>query len=296
MLLGLGFNVKNPGKGNFDMAFFCNLRHRFMFLFSESDNGFQKDFFLKRRNLAMKKVITILMVLCVSVALFASVGLTVKAGGTFGFTNMNTASKENEERFDKSINYKSNGFGFSSGVQYDLSDNLMVYADFTMLFPSDATLKEENEKPEKISERVKDLEKSYHGKGSYKINSMSISAGAAYKFDLGLPIRLAVGAGVTLNRAHNYIKIAEVAFPEGGTIEYTESFINIGLNALIDAKYMVTDNIGVGLTVMPQLNLYNISKHTMSINGEVQTPETEEANGFKIGFAVPVTVGVSYSF
>lgn len=245
----------------------------------------------------MKKVITILMVLCVSVALFASVGLTVKAGGTFGFTDMNTASKENVEQFDKIINVKSNGFGFSSGVQYDLSDNLMIYADFTMLFPSDATLKKENGTEKKLSELVKDLEMSYYpGKGSYKINYMSISAGAAYKFDLGLPIRLAVGAGVTVNRAHSYIKITEAAFPEGATIEYNESFINIGLNALIDAKYMVTDNIGVGLTVVPQLNLYNISKSTRSVNGEVRPEGTGEANGFKIGFAVPVTVGASYSF
>lgn len=245
----------------------------------------------------MKKVITILMVLCVSVALFASVGLTVKAGGTFGFINMNTASKENDEQFDESINVKSNGFGFSSGVQYDLSDNLMIYADFTMLFPSDATLKWENGTEKELSELVKDLEMSYYpGKGSYKINYMSISAGAAYKFDLGLPIRLAVGAGVTVNRTHNYIKITEAAFPEGATIEYNESLINIGLNALIDAKYMVTDNIGVGLTVVPQLNLYNISKSTRSVNGEVRPEGTGEANGFKIGFAVPVTVGASYSF
>lgn len=245
----------------------------------------------------MKKVITILMVLCVSVALFASVGLTVKAGGTFGFTDMNTASKENDDQFDESINVKSNGFGFSSGVQYDLSDNLMIYADFTMLFPSDATLKWENGTEKKLSEYVKELELSYYpGKGSYKINYMSISAGAAYKFDLGLPIRLAVGAGVTINRAHSYIKITEVAFPEGATIEYNESLINIGLNALIDAKYMVTDNIGVGLTVTPQLNLYNISKATGSVNGEVRPEGTGEANGFKIGFAVPVAVGASYSF
>ena len=245
----------------------------------------------------MKKVITILMVLCVSVALFASVGLTVKAGGSFGFTNMNTASKENDDQFDESINVTSNGFGFSSGVQFDLSDNLMIYADFTMLFPSDATLKEENGKPKKLSELVKELEMSYVGKGSYKINYMSISAGAAYKFNLGLPIRLAVGAGVTVNRTHSYVKITDAAWPEeDSTIEYNESFINIGLNALIDAKYMVTDNIGVGLTVMPQLNLYNISKSTGSVNGKVRTEGTGEANGFKIGFAVPVTVGASYSF
>ena len=245
----------------------------------------------------MKKVITILMVLCVSVALFASVGLTVKAGGTFGFTNINTASKEKGGHFDGSFNVKSSGFGFSSGVQFDLSDNLMVYADFTMLFPSDATLKEENGTAKKLSELVKELEMSYVGKGSYKINYMSISAGAAYKFNLGLPIRLAVGAGVTVNRTHNYVKITDAAWPEeDSTIEYNESFINIGLNALIDAKYMVTDNIGVGLTVMPQLNLYNISKSTGSVNGKVRTEGTGEANGFKIGFAVPVTVGASYSF
>ena len=113
----------------------------------------------------MNKDITILMVLCVSVALFASVGLTVKAGGTFGFTDMNTASKENDDQFDESINVKSNGFGFSSGVQYDLSDNLMIYADFTMLFPSDATLKWENGTEKKLSELVKELELSdYPGK------------------------------------------------------------------------------------------------------------------------------------
>ena len=163
--------------------------------------------------------------------------------------------------------------------------------------PTDATLKEENGTAKKLSELVKELEMSYVGKGSYKINYMSISAGAAYKFNLGLPIRLAVGAGVTVNRTHNYVKITDAAWPEeDSTIEYNESFINIGLNALIDAKYMVTDNIGVGLTVVPQLNLYNISKSTGSVNGKVRPEGTGEANGFKIGFAVPVTVGASYSF
>ncbi|MBP5756861.1 MAG: hypothetical protein J6W39_04700, partial [Spirochaetales bacterium] len=126
---------------------------------------------------------------------------------------------------------------------------------------------------------------------------MSISAGAAYKFDLGLPIRLAVGAGVTVNSVHNYVKITGASSPEEDcTVEYNKSFINIGLNALIDAKYMVTDNIGVGLTVMPQLYLYNISKATGLVNGKVRTEGTGEANGFKIGFAVPVAVGASYSF
>ena len=245
----------------------------------------------------MKKAIALILVICVSVSLFASVGITVRAGGTFGFTNMNTASKEKYGHFDESFNVKSNGFGFSSGVQFDLSDNLMVYADFTMLFPSDATLKKENGTEKKLSKLVKEFEMSYVGKGSYKINYMSISAGAAYKFNLGLPIRLAVGAGVTVNRAHSYIKITEPAYlEEGSIIEYNESLINIGLNALIDAKYMVTDNIGVGLTVVPQLNLYNISKSTRSVNGEVRPEGTGEANGFKIGFAVPVTVGASYSF
>ena len=100
----------------------------------------------------MKKLFTVLAVLLVATALFAQVGLTVKAGGAFGFANYKSVAtlqfkeddgstgeaKWEDELADKALILKENGFGFDVGVQYDISDKLLAYADFNMLFPKDA--------------------------------------------------------------------------------------------------------------------------------------------------------------
>lgn len=228
----------------------------------------------------MKKLVTILAVLLVASAVFASV--SVRAGGTFVFAGTNTAVEE-ETIFTEESKVKANGFGFGTGVQADVSDNLALYVDFNMVFPKDATIKD-GEAPEyKISDVYDD----------YKINFFGISAGLAYTTDLNA-VKLAVGGGVSLNRAQ--IKMIAELSP-GEEFEVKESITNIGLNALIDAKFMFNESMGLGLTLNPQLGLYNITNLTFTTTGE--DPEVtldQTAKEFKVGYAIPVSVGISYSF
>ena len=283
----------------------------------------------------MKKLFTVLAVLLVATALFAQVGLTVKAGGAFGFANYKsvaTASdkageehKWEEALADKALILKENGFGFDVGVQYDITDKIMAYVDFNMLFPKDAKINFpdttlvgalEHYAPEEVKKYVNEdgLFKVYslqglitdlgeyvegfkdHAKTSTKYSFFSVSAGAAYKLDFNA-VKLNVGGGVTLNKGTAKFNME---FDEDFGPLKTEtvlSFTSFGLNALVEAKYMVADNIGVGVTLMPQVGLYSngsiVMKTTMGDNSET---ETLTSKGFALSFAMPIVVGVSYTF
>ena len=225
----------------------------------------------------MKRLFTVLAVLLVATALFA--GVTVKAGGTFGFANFNAPVNADTEEFEVEMKMKSHGFGFGVGVLADVADNLAAYGEFNMVFPADAQSKEGDGEWGSVKEDG----------SSVKINFFSVSAGVAYKLDFDA-VKLAVGGGVTLNNSS-----FKDSYDIGGgeKVEVKVNFMSIGLNALVDAKYMITENVGAGITLNPQLGLYDIAKVNMS------TPlgsKEEKATGFKVGFAMPITVGVSYTF
>ena len=244
----------------------------------------------------MKKLFTVLAVLLVATALFA--GATVKAGGTFAFANINTAT---DDEVEESANIKAHGFGFDVGAQYDIADNLAVYAEFAMVFPKDATLSEDGGSVS-LSDFVKDGDEDIVADpdvATYKINFFSISAGVVYKLDFNA-VKLAVGGGLTLNRAAapiHWVYEDLIGGDEDLEIDVKQTYLNIGLNALVDAKYMFTENIGAGVTLNPQLGLYNISKATFksSVDPNASAQDTT-LKGFKVSFAMPITVGVSYTF
>jgi len=236
----------------------------------------------------MKKLFTVLAVLLVATALFA--GVTVKAGGTFGFANMSNATKEGSE-FEDEAKMSSHGFGFGVGVQYDLSDKLAVYGEFNMVFPKDAEIKYEAATV-KVSDMVKE---EYGDFGKYTINFFSVSAGVAYKLDLNA-VKLVVGGGITFNRAGFAIHVEETTAGVTYKLDIKYAYANIGLNALVDAKYMVAEKVGVGVTLNPQLGLYNIAKLEAKTVPETPYNYDDKATGFKVSFAMPITVGVSYTF
>lgn len=59
---------------------------------------------------------------------------------------------------------------------------------------------------------------------------------------------------------------------------------------------MVSENIGINLTVMPQLGIYADRAMNSYINGEKQEDESVRLNGVGLSFVMPVTIGASYSF
>ena len=59
---------------------------------------------------------------------------------------------------------------------------------------------------------------------------------------------------------------------------------------------MVSDNIGINLTVMPQLGIYADRSINIYLNGEKDEDKSVSLSGVGLSFVMPITIGVSYSF
>ena len=255
----------------------------------------------------MKKVIAILLVLCVAVTLFAAG--SVKVGGSFNFITGGTRDLEASLydadgnkviptfALDKGATYKTNGFGFDVACDFDVAKDLVVWADFNMVFGADAKSKIEGSVEESLDDLYKLYKDGVGDKAYKKINVITFGSGVAYKLTLD-PVDVKLGGGLFLNRG-----FGKVGYKNGDIEEY-EMFksINFGLSLYADASYKINKNFGVGLTLMPQIGLFNSTTMTQydSEGGldEIPTAVKGEiiAKGLKLSFAMPIVVGVSYSF
>lgn len=77
--------------------------------------------------------------------------------------------------------------------------------------------------------------------------------------------------------------------------EHKETVSNLGVIGYVEAKYLVAENVGIALTAKPQINVFNFYSVSDKIVGDPE-PGIEKARGFAFGFAMPVSVGVAYSF
>ena len=251
----------------------------------------------------MKKTLAILIVLCISVSLFA-IG-SVKVGGAFNFVTGGTKDFVSEGKtIDKSAaTYKSSGFGFDVSGSFDVGSQLAVWADFDMVFCSDAKIEANNEilslddAYKQSEEAATEARKAGDIASAYKnINIIHIGAGVAYK----LPVQavdVKVGGGLFFERGFG--KVGFKATVENESYEMYIEFKanNIGLAFYADASYKFTENIAAGITVMPSLGLFNTTTliYREQLDSEVEVV-TRKASGIKIGFSMPVVIGVSYSF
>jgi len=235
----------------------------------------------------MKKITTILLVLCVTAALFAASGLSLKLGGDFDLIFLRTTKVESS---GKTHQFKSNGIGFDVGAQYDFSKSIMAYADFNMVFPSDYEVSNDKDSD---SYKFSDVVKEFEEMGN-KVRSMILfinaSAGVAYKFDFDA-IKLSIGAGLYYNILMSSLKLTGTGLPERVNIVKLST---IGLSSMIEAKYMVTDNIGVCLTAMPQIGFFSNWNRSNYLDDKKIYDDT--LVGFGFSFTMPVSIGASYTF
>lgn len=250
----------------------------------------------------MKKLISILLVLCVAVTLFAAG--SVKVGGAFNFVTGGTKDfdkmyVDGEEYADfegwDAATYKTYGFGFDVAGSFDVSEKLAVWTDFNMVFGTDAKYKVEGDDEISLDEGYEYFKENYDDAAYKKINMISFGAGVAYKLDLN-PAEVKVGAGLFFNRAFGKVGAKD------DTVDLYTQFksVNFGVAILADASYKFNQNIGVGLTLMPQIGLYNSTTITYGIDAP-SIPEFDDkvdikAKGLKLSFAMPVVIGVTYSF
>ena len=111
------------------------------------------------------------------------------------------------------------------------------------------------------------------------------SAGVAYKFDFDA-FKLAVGAGFYYNILMSSLKLTGTGEPE--IVDVTK-LSTIGLSSLIEAKYMITDTIGVCLTAMPQIGFYSNRKISSYKGGEKIVDNS--LVGFGLSFTMPSLQG-----
>lgn len=252
----------------------------------------------------MKKVMAILIVLCISVSLFA-IG-SVKVGGAFNFVTGGTKDFVSKgETLEKSAaTYKSSGFGFDVSGSFDINSQLAVWADFDMVFCSDLKIELNGETEsfkddyETYEEGAKEARKEGAIASAYKsINIIHIGAGVAYKLSLQA-VDVKVGGGLFFERGFGKLgfKYSDGTYSVEGYEEIKAS--NFGLALYADASYKFTENIGAGITIMPSIGLFNTT--TFTYDNKMTPGESvnmsSKASGIKISFSMPVVIGVSYSF
>ena len=247
----------------------------------------------------MKKTLTILLILCVATTLFAASGFSVNVGGAFDLFRLKTDKNDGNDYYNV---FKGNGLGFDIGAQYDFNSKIMAYADFNMVFPSDFdmdlvegdttetfTFKKMIEEWESLAKKIPD------GKVPHFCFMLDASIGAAYKFDLD-PIKLAVGGGAYINLLRGSIGFTGTFGEEKIDAKRIYKFLTVGVSTLIEAKYMINDNIGVRLAVMPQVGIFSKRDVDIYNHGVKDEDASVSLSGVGISFTVPVTIGASYSF
>ena len=225
----------------------------------------------------MKKLIAILVVLCVAAAVFAEAGVTLKVGGAFDWFRVRTAS--DDDALSISDILKGTGLGVDLGAQCDISDSLLFFSDFNVVFFKDADFRLDQDGSEWTSMR------NFYGRGDENevyMNFWSTSFGFTYQFTSG-SFDIALGGGLTYNRFWCNMKA------EGILLQRLEIEKSYGFTGYFEAKYMMTKDMGLSLTVKPSVTL--LGYHKTVIAGE-----EVDALSFTVGYAVPVALGLAYSF
>lgn len=227
----------------------------------------------------MKKTISILAVLFIAAAVFAS-GMTAKVGLSYGYGLLNPAK-------DGDYQMSASGFGLHMGALEEFSYRLTAYADVYLFFPDDITLKAGGE-TKTFSEVVREIEELERSTAFF-----ITSAGVAYKLDFNaLELTLGGGFSVTTIIGEFSGRIPVTGHPR---ITGSMSVTSFGLSGFANAEFKLTPDFGVGITAAPHLGLISVTrdKRRAPISGFSYDDRTE---GFEISLAMPVSVGISYTF
>lgn len=249
----------------------------------------------------MKKIISVLVVLCLAMTIFAAG--SVRVGGSFNFLVGKSAEfDENTEVVGfgiskEKVGYKTNGFGFDIAGDFDVADNLSVWADFNMVFCKDAKYKVGDAEEYSFNDEYEEMKKDLGIKDPKKaINIISIGTGVAYKLELNA-VEARLGGGLFFERALASMKFKLVE--EEVNVEETVKFktTNFGIALYGDVKYKFNEQFGLGLTVMPHVGLINTtSVETKAVTSGVTVNLKDRTTGFRLSFSMPIVLGVSYSF
>ena len=256
----------------------------------------------------MKKLFAIcVLVLLVSLSVFAANGISVRAGGALDYMMGKTSVHAKNSDKMSEIDFSSMGLGFDVGFDFDLSKNILFYLDFAMGFPPSMTIAKDITRSD-VDKGLKDakaLDPSYKNHASNTFFSqVAFRFGFGHRFNLDMgAFELCAGAGFGVSRVDEGFKLVKV--DEDSKPYYYADFrsvtiLSVGLYA--NARYNFTDRFSAVITAMPDLGFFTIARHVKYSKIEkdkyqdVEEIKPIESSGFALSFAVQATVGLSYTF
>jgi hypothetical protein len=241
----------------------------------------------------MKKIISFLVVLCITASVFA-LG-SIRVGGAFSLVTGRT--KPFLDGQDNTIvRYTSSGFGMNVLGKDDLSDNIAMWLDFGITFGSTGKIKNYNDPDWKTIDQMADEFAAYYGGivENKKLYSLSAAGGVMYKLPFtNTRLSYAVGGGLFIDRLFAEIT-AKITY-DGHTEGQRVRSFNVGLTSYGEVSKQFSDHFGISMTLMLRMGILNFSAHTMLYNGKVDDGEIR-AIGFAPSFSMPVVLGVTYYF
>ena len=259
----------------------------------------------------MKKTVCVLLVLCLCFSLFATMSFRLCGAynfvtGSTGNIKITTPETSDEKNTFKGASYKTHGFGFDVAMDFDVSEKLVVWTDFNVVFGRDFKVKTDAELYIlDMNDAYKDGDwysmKLYYDEENLKgikdlykrFNTISVGAGVACRISLS-PVDLKLGGGLFFDRAMGNV---------GNKSDGTESYIkfraaNFGVALYAGAEYKFGKGFGIGLTVMPHLGLYDSFLYRYYYKGGLAPAieAKEKAGCLKFSYSMPVVLGMSYSF
>ncbi len=288
----------------------------------------------------MKKLLTIMIILILATAAFADSIFSMRAAGAFDFVSY-TTPKSTTDKPDYTLSFdhtqvKTPGFGFDVGADLKLSESIVLYGDFSMVFPSKITVGNEGYSKAMAQEMV-DFYKDAAEKGEiagdpdhhiYKnidgkafLSTVSAHLGFAKLINTGSSVfGLTLGGGVGYTRTSSGFKMTMVRETSDGKLYHMDNYevySDLSLDLYVNARYQFSDHFSVGATVMPGFIFFSSSKQYATVaelaGEKYPVPVSSEDyykadglgsgitpkyenSGFCAGFSLNTAIGVTFHF
>ena len=281
----------------------------------------------------MKRLSAVLVILFISVSLFAEGVISVKLGGAFGFVSAKNPHSATNKPIDVDSNIltdydrtleRASGFGIDACLDFKLSSDYNMYLDFAMTFPTSLSVGDNEVDKKDNADYYNFLKNTYEevdftsidGRGF--LNNLAFHVGFSKNIDLNSePFALKIGCGLGYERIKSGVQFT-ARKTEGDKTQFYcydefEVLAHVSFDIYAEASYKISDAFSVGITLMPGATFYSSSKFYATMNGTNLEPIPSsdyygsddeksgmkpkyENSGFAFGFNLGVRLGGSYSF
>lgn len=271
-----------------------------------------------------------MIILIIASAVFAEGVFSFRGAGAFDLTAYQTPKNvtqvpvfAQEISLDR-VPIRGMGFGFDAGLELKLSEEICLYGDFSMTFPSKVKIDDYEITKKALDELVEGAKELYSEfsdiEGKAFLTTVSAHLGFARALNLGdSPFRLNIGGGVGYTRTSVGDKMTMV---NDNTLYHMDDYhvlSSLSADLYVNAAYKLGNHFSVGAVIMPGFVFFSSSKLYCTVLNEYSTtcvpvPSNQyystdsdskwqtgmkpkyENSGFCAGFSLNTAIGITYHF